>query len=1077
MVPDSLEIAISASILRSNFEEWREPLVRWIDSINLVLLDDSDFGKASQDSKSLKKVENLIKDAKNRALGQVEAIEKLFGQLDEVSNLARQSRLQLDRQVRARKAEIKSELLSEAMTDIHNYVSDKGQLFHSLQHDDIIKRTSFEAAIKGKGTLVGMKTALRECSLSMRALLDAKHVRINRSVELLDELGSEDRLLFQDIERLVALTEEKLRLLIKERLHERDEARRKAEELRLLEESTPKSEGLIDEPAVSEAASVSPDELNFRVSPVVSNPIQDDSPKLDYRILVFLRSSRQRADELRTLIAEQCSMFPIVQTVSLEEVADNGDEHSQSSAIVHDRAEVAGCSRDRVVEMAESAKEMSAAEQRVSDKAIELLRRGTENSTSNFRKGQLEAILEVVTRQGRSLVVQRTGWGKSAVYFIATRLLRDQGRGPVLIVSPLLALMRNQIKAASTFGVELRTVNSATEWDEDLKTVSLFSSGKLDALIVSPERLNNRDFLARCLGPVAGSVSLLVIDEVHCISDWGYDFRPDYKRIKNLLQALPSNMPILGTTATANERVVKDVEEQLGSNIRTIRGALRRESLMLQNISLSRGSTRAERLAWLADYIPQVPGTGIIYVATRRDAKWVAEWLRSRGISAHEYYGKFDGMSERESNDKRKKLEVDLYTNRIKALVATSALGMGYDKPDLAFVIHYQSPGSIVSYYQQVGRAGRGIPEARGILFFGDDDDDIHQYFFQKAFPDEHLVEQLLSCLADSANGLTETQLLAQINCRDNQVPAALKFLAAESPSPVLQVSGSQVWNRTPVDYQLPLDTIRRRTGMKQEEWKKMQRYHGHRGCLMAYLAHELGDSNNEDCGRCSSCLPSAGLGSSYRHETLVEAGKFLQCREIVIKPRKKAGNKGDMMDRFPSFVASAQFEPFFGDLEAQPGRALCYWGMPGLGDLVREGKRVGSFDRALVEVSAELILENWKPNPAPQWITFVPSLTRPSLVANFAASLAVALNLPLFPVIRKCRSNEPQKRMQNTIHRCRNLDGVFEVDHSIPKGPVVLVDDVVDSRWTFAVVSALLIRSGSGDVFPFAVASAENAD
>ncbi len=341
------------------------------------------------------------------------------------------------------------------------------------------------------------------------------------------------------------------------------------------------------------------------------------------------------------------------------------------------------------------------------NKAEELLRQSINNPSSEFRKGQWDAIDAVVNQRKRLLVVQRTGWGKSSVYFISTRILRDCEAGSTLIVSPLLALMRNQIDAAEKLKINAVTINSTNQYEwQNLQQQILDNS--VDAVLISPERLSNPDFVQNILLPVADRIGLLVVDEAHCISDWGHDFRPDYRRLVNVLQHMPPNMPILATTAIANNRVVADIQNQLGE-IEVSRGSLIRSSLALQNIRLP---DQAGRLAWLSHNVPNLPGTGIIYTLTKRDAEQVTGWLRQNGIDAHAYYSGVVHPDFEDSNLFRQHLE-----NRIKVLVATTALGMGYDKPDLSFVIHYQAPGSIVSYYQQVGRAGRGLEHAVGFFF------------------------------------------------------------------------------------------------------------------------------------------------------------------------------------------------------------------------------------------------------------------------------------------------------------------------------------------------------------------------
>jgi ATP-dependent DNA helicase RecQ len=463
-------------------------------------------------------------------------------------------------------------------------------------------------------------------------------------------------------------------------------------------------------------------------------------------------------------------------------------------------------------------------------------------------------------------VVERTGWGKSSVYFIATRILRDRGAGPTLIVSPLLALMRNQIEAATRLGIRALSINSTNTQDWPVLNAAILND-QADALLISPERLANDRFVQEVLLPVANRIGLLVVDEAHCISDWGHDFRPDYRRLVNVLQRMPANMPLLGTTATANDRVVADVSAQLG-NIAIQRGALMRESLALQTLRLP---DQSARLAWLAAHVPTLPGTGIIYALTKNDAEQVAGWLRQNGIEAYAYYSDGQSVGFSDSNTYRQHLENRLLGNDLKALVATTALGMGYDKPDLGFVIHYQAPGSIVGYYQQVGRAGRAIPWAVGVLLSGREDGDIQEYFRGSAFPSEEHVNAILQALSD-CDGLTERQIEVAVNLRKGQIEKVLKFLSVDNPAPVIK-DGSE-WRRTPVPYRMDHARIQHLIWQRAQEWQEVQGYINSRGCLMVYLSQVLDDPQPRPCGKCSSCLGHPVVPETYPHRLAGGAGK-----------------------------------------------------------------------------------------------------------------------------------------------------------------------------------------------------------
>lgn len=687
--------------------------------------------------------------------------------------------------------------------------------------------------------------------------------------------------------------------------------------------------------------------------------------------------------------------------------------------------------------------------------ALELLRLALGDASAEFRDGQWEAIDALVNRRERLLVVQRTGWGKSSVYFISTRILRDRGRGPTLIVSPLLALMRNQIEAAERLGVRAYTVNSTNReaWPEIERAVR---RNEVDALLVSPERLANEEFVGNVLLPIAERIGLLVVDEAHCISDWGHDFRPDYRRLVNILQRMPSNVPILGTTATANNRVVEDVQSQLG-DIGIQRGSLMRSSLALQNIQLP---TQSERLAWLAEHVPRLPGTGIVYTLTKRDAKQVADWLQSHRIGSQAYFGGVDGDGFEDSDAFRQHLEQQLLRNDIKVLVATTALGMGYDKPDLGFVVHYQAPGSIVAYYQQVGRAGRAIDHAVGILMSGEEDAKIHEFFRRSAFPKETWVRTILSELEES-DGLTTRQLEEAVNLRSKQIEQVLKFLSVENPAPILK-TGSQ-WQRTPVPYRMDHEKLERLTGQREEEWDEVRRYVAHEGCLMEFLAEALDDADPKPCGKCSGCLGRPIVAQDFTRATAIAATRYLRQAELELECKKQIARGA-----FPEYGLTWNNIPE--RFRAETGRILSRWGDAGWGQVVADDKHAGHFRDELVDAVAEMLNDRWQPTPRPAWVTCVPSLNNPTLVPDFARRLADALGLPFKPVVKKVKENEPQKVQQNRFHQCRNLDGVFGIDGPVPTGPVLLVDDVVDSAWTLTITAALLRRAGSGPVWPCAL-------
>ena len=669
---------------------------------------------------------------------------------------------------------------------------------------------------------------------------------------------------------------------------------------------------------------------------------------------------------------------------------------------------------------------------------------------ADFRPGQREAIEAVARDHRRVLLVQRTGWGKSAVYFIATKLLREQGAGPTLLVSPLLALMRNQIEMAGRIGVRAETINS-TNPDEFEPIAERLANDGIDLLLVSPERFANERFRDRMLGVIARSVGMLVVDEAHCISDWGHDFRPDYRRIVRVLEALPDGVPVLCTTATANDRVIDDITDQLGEEMLTLRGSLDRESLAL---AVADVPAQAERLAWLAETLPTLEGSGIVYVLTIADGERVAAFLRRRGIEAEAYSGATD-------NDDRVRLEQALLANELKALVATSALGMGFDKPDLGFVIHYQSPGSPIAYYQQVGRAGRALDHAPAVLLCGVEDPDIQDYFIETAFPPRDQAERIVDLLgSDGHDPMSLNDFMAAVNVRRGRLESMLKVLEVEGA--VARERGGYV--RTPAAWEYPGDRVEHITALRRREQDAMRRYARHDGCLMEFLRRELDDPGATRCGRCMRCRGEP-LVVDPTPELRAAAREHLRGVDLVVEPRKQ----------WPSGLAAFGLPKgrIAEDERPLAGRALSVVGDGGWGRLVRTGREEERFADQLVEASASLIRDRWVPDPAPTWVTCVPSMTHPDLVPDLAKRLAAALELPFHDVVRKAAENQPQAAMRNSAQQVRNVWEAFEVGSgAVPEGPVLLVDDLADSKWTITVVARTLRLAGAGPVQPFALAT-----
>ena len=734
-------------------------------------------------------------------------------------------------------------------------------------------------------------------------------------------------------------------------------------------------------------------------------------------------------------------------------------------------------------------------------RAVAHLRELTAHPGAVFHPGQFEAIRALVEDRARALVVQRTGWGKSAVYFLAAKLLREQGAaesssktagerpdaiGPALIISPLLALMRDQVQAAARAGVRAAAVNSANaaEWAEVQEQIR---SGALDVLLVSPERLNNPRFREEWMPQLMDTCCLLVIDEAHCISDWGHDFRPDYRRIRDLIAGMPSDIPVLATTATANERVVQDVREQLGAvsagavdggvteagdpqgqEVFTLRGPLSRDSLRLGCLRLP---DNAARIAWLVEHLKDLPGSGIVYALTISAAEDTARILAEAGYEVLPYTGRTDP-------EEREQAEAALKENRVKALVATSALGMGFDKPDLGFVVHLGAPSSPVAYYQQVGRAGRATDSADVLLLPGREDPRIWEYFATASMPTQESTEAILEALRRAGGPMSVPALEAAVDVKRSSLELLVKVLAVEDA--VEKVRGG--WEATGRPWAYDAERYQRIAEARRREQQAMLDYEAGQSCRMQYLAEQLDDPTAAACGRCDVCV-----GPWYPGEVGEEA--LRSARHGLVR----VGVPVEARARWPSGVERLGV-PVRGVIpeaeRAEQGRVLARLTDLGWGNRLREVFTDDDVGRPLdAEVSADLgracvgVLAEWDWAQRPAGVVMVPSVSRPRLVRSLAEGLARAGRLPLLGALEFGMGAESAgagglgQGRGNSAFTLAGMWERFAVGEQLAArltetdGPVLLVDDLIDSRWTMTVCARELRRAGADAVLPFALA------
>ena len=673
------------------------------------------------------------------------------------------------------------------------------------------------------------------------------------------------------------------------------------------------------------------------------------------------------------------------------------------------------------------------------------------------RPEQIEAVTAVVAERRRTLLVARTGFGKSAVYFSATRMLRDRGWGPTVVVSPLLALMRDQVAAAERLGLAAVTINSSNidAWTEIEERIG---RDEIDLLLIAPERLANAGFRRRVFDTMQTRAFALVCDEAHCISDWGHDFRPDYRRLRQLLSDLPDWTPVLATTATANQRVTDDVALQLGADTLVLRTSLDRTSLRLSVVDLP---DDAHRLAWLAETLGDLPGSGIVYCLTVGQAETAAEWLRAQGHDVAAYTGSVEA-------DDRLQLESALRANELKALVATSALGMGFDKGDLAFCVHLGLPPSPVAYYQQIGRAGRQLERAEVIALPRPvEDAKIWHWFESMSIPSEEICLSVLDRL-DESTPTSIAKLEPHVNLGRARLGTLLSILEVDGAIE----RGGRGWIRTDDAWQYDTDMATSLRALRQAESAQMLDWAALPTCRLRFLRDALDDPTATNCGRCDRCTEHSWQRQPEA-SVVARACELLRDGDVVVEPRRQwPSGLGEPKGRIPV------------ERQAEPGRALARFGDGGwhaaiesLIALADAGQAVAISDE--LASAAAAVLKRWDWPSRPTWICPMPSRRRAALIDAFAGRLAHEGRLPTHAglITRSSTGAEPdtyQEDQANSAHQVTNVWTRLSIDPAalpaepVRGGAVLLVDDESDSRWTLTVAASLLRAAGVGPVLPF---------
>lgn len=695
-------------------------------------------------------------------------------------------------------------------------------------------------------------------------------------------------------------------------------------------------------------------------------------------------------------------------------------------------------------------------DQYIENRATALLKERFGND-AHFRQGQLEAIQAVMTHH-RTLVIEKTGWGKSLIYFMCCRLLQEQNDlGITLVISPLLTLMSNQIKAAEQLGIHAIQFNYLTpkgkkEKDQALTAIkhqtqnsNAYYGNKVDMIFTTPETLHSCSELSTL------PINLLVIDEVHCISDWGHDFRPKYRKIAQSLGFMPENSRVLGVTATANQNVIYDLKEQIvGFNknvsLHIQRGNIERENLFQEVINFN---SNLEKMAWIAANVPLLSGSGIIYCNTIRETETITDFLKNLDIKAAAFHSKLPP-------EQAEQVELDFYSDVIKCIVATSKLGMGYDKDNVSFIIHFGCPKNIISYYQQIGRAGRKLPSARVILLFAPSDIEVLKYFNDHSFPDKQQTIAVWEYLQE--NPCTLYELMKQFNISMGAMNQILSYLDDKN---VIQHDGS-LYRCNGQVFKYDDEHVRLVSERHNQELQDILSLATYKGCLTARTLRSLDQEILTPCHHCANCCPVQALSHKVSQEAIDFTNRyFMQTKNTAfeILPKKKLGS------------CNLQYAH-----RVLPTCCLSIFGTPGFSQLVSHEKyHLEHFSRQIEEQVCIFAKNNFADCSA---IAYVPSNKRQH-VAHLANEIAISLNIKLLHVFSKNDSEQLQKNMNNSFWQNANAQKLYSFNQPDVEfsGKVLLLDDFYDSGWTLYVCASMLAQHGCIQIQPLALSQIQSGE
>jgi len=653
---------------------------------------------------------------------------------------------------------------------------------------------------------------------------------------------------------------------------------------------------------------------------------------------------------------------------------------------------------------------------------------------SNFYDEQWLTIEKILNGE-RVLLIERTGYGKSLCFQFPATIFP----GTTVIFSPLIALMRDQVKKLTTLGIPAKCVNSEQTPEENSQTIKEAIQGTVKILYIAPERQENNEWIDATRQM---NLSMVVVDEAHCISVWGHDFRPAFKRIVNLVNLLPKGLPVLATTATATKRVEQDIARQIGNNITIIRGNLMRENLHLFVIKVS---SEDEKLIWLGKNLNQIRGSGIIYTGTRVETETYSKWFEYLNISCTGYNAGLDGTS-------RIEIENGFMTNKWKCIISTNALGMGIDKPDIRFIIHTQFPQSPIHYYQEIGRAGRDGKPSFIILLYNPKDRDLPEAFIEGGRPPLKKYEKVINAAKQELLG--EKELMKKTNLKQNQIRVIKADLIEQGIIREVMIGKNKKYEFVPNSKPLDPKTFEELRDAKLNDLDKMIEYAETGGSRMKFLCDYLGDNASHSFSNCDN----TGLTKIVPSVSSEWTDKLREFRE----------------NYFPELQAESK------NSNNVNGVAASYYGDSNVGAAIHRSKyeNGGDFPDFLLRLFLKAYRKKFGQEKF-DLIVYVPPTVSGELVKNFAIRVSEVLQIPISHGLIKSKATREQKIFENTILKADNVIDAFTFDNpnQLSGKRILLIDDIFDSGATIKEVGKLLTKFGAIKIAPVVIAKTVGGD